>query len=277
MSQGALFIPNASGAAVRSGINNALSRLSTRASGIGRPADIGVFEEWIETDNPGGGFVSVWQWDGVIDILRGVINTAGHTFTPYMPTQSLTTSDATGASTQFVQQALATIQQFTTGDLKPTIKPTPDPGWLLWNDGTIGNVGSGASARAQSDTFNLFSLFWSLGDAVAPLNGPRGATAATDFAALRTVRMPLLAGRAVGVAGQGANLTFRTLGSTAGSESASHTLQPNEVPHAIVGPAGLGGVGGGSLAFYGGEAAATASIITPTITPTGFINWMVKL
>lgn len=276
MSQGALFIPNASGAAVRTGINAALTRLSTRASGTGRPVDIGVFEEWIETDNPGGGLVSLWQWDGTIDILRGVINTGSHTFTPYIPTQPLGTSDTSGATTQFVQQALATVTVFSTGDLKPTYRITPETGWILHNDGTIGNVGSGASNRAQADTQALFELLWNLGDAVAPLSAGRGATAAADFAAGKNIRLPLLAGRAVGAAGQGAGLTLRTLGSAVGAENVSHTLAPNEVPHAIVGPAGLGGVGGGSLAFYGGEAGSVPFTL-PIIPPTGYANWMVKL
>jgi hypothetical protein len=247
MSQDALFIPNASGASVRSGMNNALVRLATRASGTGRPADIQVYEEWIETDNPGGGLSSLWQWDGTVDVLRGVISTITHTFTPYVPTQITGTNDTSAANTQFVQTALGTISVFRTGDMKPTYNNTVEPGWIIHNDGTIGGPGSGASNRAQTDTLALFSLLWSFGDAVSPLSGTRGATAAADFAANKNIRLPPLAGRAIGAAGQGVGLTLRTLGSAAGSESASHLLSTAEQTTYAIGPSGLGGVGGGSL------------------------------
>lgn len=275
MSQGALFIPNASGAAVRSGMNDAFTRLSTRASGISRPVDIGVFEEWIETDNPGAGIVSVWQWDGVVDLLRGVINTVTHTFTPYMPTQLQTVNDQSGASTGYVRTAIGNIVVAKTGDLLSTYAPAPASGWIRHNDGTIGGIGSGASTRAQADTQPLFRIFWSFGDAVCPLNGTRGATADADFAAGRTVRLPLLVGRVNGVAGSGTGLTARPIGTTAGAESIVHFIRIEESVFTFGDSTLSTGTGGNVLgiAVNGG----IQPMILSAMQPTGFTFWDIKL
>ena len=51
---------------------------------------------------------------------------------------------------------------FSTGDCKVTLKTTADPGWVLMDtdDGTIGNVASSATKRADVDTEELFELLW---------------------------------------------------------------------------------------------------------------------
>lgn len=79
MSQDPLLVPSGSGLAVRVGFNAAIARLATKASGVGRPADIQVFEDWIETDNPGAGIVSWWLYDGSEDILIGTVDVVFHT------------------------------------------------------------------------------------------------------------------------------------------------------------------------------------------------------
>jgi hypothetical protein len=81
MSQGAISVANGSGLSVRSAINAALARLQSKGSGTGRPADITTYETWIETDNPGSGVVSIWQWDGTTDILLGLFDTVSHAIT----------------------------------------------------------------------------------------------------------------------------------------------------------------------------------------------------
>lgn len=65
---------------------------------------------------------------------------------------------------------------FTTGDIKPTIKTTADAGWVLMNDGTIGDGASGAT-RANADTASLFTLLYSspFTDVTAPLFTQGGA------------------------------------------------------------------------------------------------------
>ena len=47
---------------------------------------------------------------------------------------------------------------FTTGDVKTTLKTTADAGWVMMNDGTIGDASSGGTTRANADTQALFGL-----------------------------------------------------------------------------------------------------------------------
>src|SRR5690349_24712807 len=99
MSQGALSTSNGSGASVRSGINAALARLSTKASGTSRPTDIATGENWIETDNPGAGIWSLWLYDGASDILVGLIDSTSHAFSGVTKTQSAGDNSTKDAST----------------------------------------------------------------------------------------------------------------------------------------------------------------------------------
>jgi len=83
MSQGVIPLSaSGSGSAVRAKIDAALQRLQTKGSGTGRPSDIAAYEDWIDTDTPGGGIVTWYLWDGTSDISLGTIDTSGHTFTP---------------------------------------------------------------------------------------------------------------------------------------------------------------------------------------------------
>lgn len=82
MSQAALVTPAGTGIAVRGNLNNAIARLASRASGTSRPVDIATYEEWVETDNPGGGIVSVWRWDGASDVLVALLNASTHVEVP---------------------------------------------------------------------------------------------------------------------------------------------------------------------------------------------------
>lgn len=89
-------------------------------------------------------------------------------------------------------------------------------GWVLASGGTIGNASSGATTRANSDTQNLFVLLWNaVSNTYAAVSGGRGASAAADFAANKTISLPDLRGRvSAGLNGS----TFTELGKTVGSE-----------------------------------------------------------
>lgn len=69
------------------------------------------------------------------------------------------------------------------------------PGWLLVDGKTIGNASSGATSRANADTWPLFEQLWSFPAASVPIYtsagaaSTRGLTAAEDFAAGK--RLPL--------------------------------------------------------------------------------------
>lgn len=118
---------------------------------------------------------------------------------------------------------------FSTGDIKMTIKTTADSGWVMMDDKTIGDGSSGATGRANADTESLFTLLWTnISDTYAPVSTGRGASAAADFAAHKTIALPKTLGRALAVAGAGAGLTSRSLGQTAGTET--HTLSESEIP-----------------------------------------------
>src|SRR5262245_60407416 len=49
---------------------------------------------------------------------------------------------------------------FKTGDAKVTLKKIAEPGWILLDDGTIGDAVSGASTRADNDCEAVFKLIW---------------------------------------------------------------------------------------------------------------------
>lgn len=121
-----------------------------------------------------------------------------------------------------VTQEFRTNLGFSTGDVKLTYKTTADSGWVIANDGSIGNTGSGATTRANADTEALFKLMWNI--PACTLQTYTGAastktTAAADWSANKRLILPKVLGRAMGVAGSGESLTTRSLGSTVGAES----------------------------------------------------------
>jgi len=90
------------------------------------------------------------------------------------------------------------ISGFSTGDVKLSWKTVADPLWVLMDDGSIGDASSGATTRANADTLNLYTLLWNnLADTYAPVSSGRGATAAADYAAHKTLTLPRTVGRAL--------------------------------------------------------------------------------
>ena len=111
---------------------------------------------------------------------------------------------------------------WTTGDVKLTYKTTADDGWIMLNDGSIGNFGSGATTRANADTYDLFMLMWNI--PACPVQTASGVdstktTAIQDWSSNKRLVLPKILGRALAAAGQGAGLSARNLGSAIGSET----------------------------------------------------------
>lgn len=118
---------------------------------------------------------------------------------------------------------------WTTGDVKLTYKRTADSGWVLLNDGSIGNASSGATTRANADTYDLFKLMWDIPlctvQTFAGVNTSKGSSATKDWAANKRLVLPKVLGRALGVAGTGEGLTSRSLGETVGNESVKLSIE----------------------------------------------------
>jgi hypothetical protein len=177
------------------------------------------------------------------------------------------------------------VSSFTTGDVKTTLKAIADAGWVMMNDGTIGDASSGATTRANADTQALFTLLWAnVSNTNCPVSSGRGASAAADFAAHKTIALPKMRGRALASAGAGAGLTSRALGDAVGEET--HILALGEIPshtHDYVAPGSivLGSASGANTA----QGVSTATTDSGTggngahnnMQPTSFLNFMIKL
>ena len=112
---------------------------------------------------------------------------------------------------------------WTTGDVKLTYKTSADAGWVMMNDGSIGNASSGATTRANADCYDLFVLLWNIPACIvqtfAGVNTNKGSSAVADWASNKRLVLPKTLGRALAGAGTGAGLSARNLGSAIGSET----------------------------------------------------------
>lgn len=93
-----------------------------------------------------------------------------------------------------------------TGDLKRRYGVGTHPGWVRLNGRTIGSAASSASERANDDCQALFVFLWTQDPNLA-VSGGRGANAAADWAAAKTIALPDARGRF--------DLTLDDLGNTA--------------------------------------------------------------
>lgn len=172
---------------------------------------------------------------------------------------------------------------FGTGDAKLTLKTAADPGWVLADDGTIGDAGSGATNRANADTEALFTLLWdNIADAYAPVSGGRGASAAADWAAAKNIQLGTVVGRALGIAGAGSGLTSRALGEALGEET--HLLTEAEMPahsHGLSTVAVDGSLSSANPANGPGSTVQTGSTggdgAHNNMQPSTFLNVMIRL
>lgn len=146
-------------------------------------------------------------------------------------------------------------------------------GFVRMNGNTIGNVGSGATERANADTEPLFTWYWNnLNNTIAPVSGGRGASPAADFAANKTITLLKAQNKAFfgldamgGAAGGGfANVTFATgdkdtPGSAGGATRRS--LTTDNLPRFT--PSGT--ISGGVSTQDPGTTTATGSTATPQV------------
>lgn len=76
-----------------------------------------------------------------------------------------------------------------TGDLKPHYGTDATSGWVRAAGRTIGSGSSGASERANADCEDLFVHLWTV-DSTLSVSGGRGGSAASDWAANKTIALP---------------------------------------------------------------------------------------
>jgi hypothetical protein len=130
-----------------------------------------------------------------------------------------------------------------TGDLKWALAGTSMTGWVPLNGETIGDAASGASLHAGAESAPLFTFIWNnFSNTLCAVSSGRGANAAADFAANKTIAVPDIQGRSlVGIdAFAGASATGRLTGglistgtaTTPGSSGgeAAHSLAVTEMP-----------------------------------------------
>ncbi len=126
-----------------------------------------------------------------------------------------------------VTSAKVDASVWSTGDVKITLKSAADAGWLMMDDGTIGDADSGAD-HTGDDYEDLFTLlFNNIVDANAPLLTSDGTAttrtaqtdAATAWAAHCRITLTKVLGRALASAGSGEGLSAHALGGSGGAES----------------------------------------------------------
>jgi hypothetical protein len=231
---------------------------------------------------PSGGIVTADVQDAMYGLDARITSSQSQItgFTSAGITDSSTSGRAVLTGTP--DQGLAALNAWSTGDVKSTIKTIADIGRLMMNDGTIGNVSSGANF-AGALALNLYTLLWdNVTNTYAPVAGGRGATAAADWAANKPIALLAVLGRALGVAGAGSGLTLRALGQTAGVETQAiaQANLPAVSPTFSGTPPGVSFTqwnGTGGTEQSGGGATfnpvRTADIIqTPLPTPAGTIS-----
>lgn len=200
------------------------------------------------------------------------------------------TDGAPTNSFQTYDQIDPIINGFRTGDIRTSLNTFSPFGWVPANDGTIGSASSGATTRANVDTWPLYSVLWNgVSNTYAPVSTGRGATALADFTANKTITLTKTLSRFIGEAGAGSGLTTYTLGQTAGAESQSTTLvEANLPPHAhaynfpLVVAAGTGAgtninAGTGSANNTGPGNGTSTPFNVATIPPSVFYNMFFKL
>jgi hypothetical protein len=172
-----------------------------------------------------------------------------------------------------------------TGDMKVTYGVGVLSGFVRANGRTIGSATSGGTERANSDTQSLFLYLWGA-DTNLAVSGGRGASAAADWAANKTIALPDWRGRVMaglddmgnssagrltatyfGATGGCSGSLGTTLGAACGGES--QTLTAGQIPaitsNGTTSAPTVNVPGGKSLASY-------LSPASSSVNSTGSIN-----
>ena len=155
-----------------------------------------------------------------------------------------------------------------TGDLKARYAVGTLSGWVRANGRTIGSAASSAAERANADCEDLFAHLWTE-DANLSVSTGRGASAAADFAANKTIGLPDWRGRALAflddlgnsAAGRLTATYFGTAATVLGAASTpteSKTLVTGNLPaYTPAGTVSTSIVNGANLVRTGGSSSPT--------------------
>ena len=180
----------------------------------------------------------------------------------------------------------------------PYVGASAPAGWVLASGRTIGSATSGATERANADTQALFTLLWnSFANTEAAVSGGRGASAAADWSANKTIVVPDMRGRVAAgkddmggaaanrLTAAGSGVTGTTLGKAGGAET--HTLDTSQIPAHTHGENHSGSGALAQIGQGGGGAGQTASGLSTASTggglahnntqPTIIFNAIIKL
>ena len=124
------------------------------------------------------------------------------------------------------------ISSWEVGDVKLRYGTTAGAGWLLMNDGTIGNAASGATYANAAYLALFVQLYGSITDTWAPVSGGRTGNATNDFNANKRLTLSKVLGRALAISGAGSGLTSRALGESLGTETVTSEM-PSHVHNMV--------------------------------------------
>ena len=127
-------------------------------------------------------------------------------------------------------------------------------GWVRANGNTIGNASSSATELASATTANLFSWLWTnFSNTQCPVSSGRGASAAADYAANKTIKL-------LDLRGYSGVWNGDTVGGTAGAAGA------------YTGVTFLTGNQNTAGATFGANAVTLTTAQLPVITPSGNVS-----
>ncbi len=176
-----------------------------------------------------------------------------------------------------------------TGSVRPNYDVIAPLGWVLLNDGTIGNASSNATTRANIDTFPLFNIIWNntnaqlFNSAGTPIS--RGASSIADFDANNQLSLPKQLGRTIASYGSGAGLQTYILGETRGKEAQiasdlpAHTHAAPASGNFVTNEAAAGVYAAGTQGTIHNATGLNATSGNPVsnLQPTVFANFIIKL
>lgn len=158
---------------------------------------------------------------------------------------------------------------FATGDVLWLPIQGTRTGWVRANGRTMGSASSGATERANADTATLYAYLWNnFSNTICPVSTGRGANAAADFAANKTIQLLDWRGYVPGglddmgnsAASRWANVPVVSGDATTAASvlgEATHTSTIAELP--VVTPAGSVALSGTKVLAAGGSATGAAS------------------